>query len=37
MEKKLVTIYIDIEQSEKLNKLSGCTGVTKADYIKGGV
>ena len=34
MAKKLITIYLDIEQLEKLNKLSEKTGVTKSEYIR---
>ena len=34
MAKKLKSIYIDIEQFERLNKLSARTGVTKSDYIR---
>jgi len=34
MAKKLKSIYIDIEQFERLSKLSARTGVTKSDYIR---
>ena len=34
MAKKLKSIYIDIEQFERLNRLSARTGVTKSDYIR---
>jgi predicted DNA-binding protein len=34
MAKKLITIYLDLEQLEKLNQLSAKTGVTKSVYIR---
>ena len=34
MAKKLITIYLDIEQLEKLNRLSEKTGITKSEYIR---
>ena len=34
MVKKLITIYLDIEQLEKLNQLSAKTGTTKSEYIR---
>jgi len=34
MAKKLITIYLDLEQLEKLNQLSAKTGITKSTYIR---
>jgi hypothetical protein len=34
MAKKLTTIYLDIEQLERLNKLSAMTNTTKSEYIR---
>jgi len=34
MTKKLTTIYLDIEQLERLNKLSSITKTTKSEYIR---
>ena len=34
MTKKLTTIYLDIEQLERLNKLSSLTKTTKSEYIR---
>jgi hypothetical protein len=34
MTKKLTTIYLDIEQLERLNKLSSMTKITKSAYIR---
>ena len=34
MAKKLIAIYIEIEQIERLHKLSAKTGVYKSEYIR---
>jgi predicted DNA-binding protein len=37
MERKLISFYIDLEQAERLNKLSAKTKVSGAMYIRKGL